>query len=136
MTARRVAPALALAAACVTGCGTAGGDLFVAQRSGSIPGAALTMRVIDDGQVVCDGARHALSSADLISAREVTRDLADPARAGVDLPPEKGTILRFSIRTADGTVAFSDTSHGQPQVFYRAAQLIRVIARGACGLQR
>jgi hypothetical protein len=45
-------------------------------------------------------------------------------------------VLRFRIRTEAGTVAFSDTSPGQPQIFYRAAELIRTIAKGACGLPR
>ncbi len=35
-----------------------------------------------------------------------------------------------------GTVAFSDTSAGQPQTFYRLAKLTRDVARGACGLAR
>lgn len=118
------------------GCGTPGADLFVATRTGSIPGAHLQMRVIDDGQVVCNGVKHAISSDDLIDAREVVRELADPAKDGMDLPPGRPTILRFRIRTEDGSVAFSDTSKGQPQAFYKAAQLIRTIARGACGLRR
>ncbi len=120
----------------LAGCGTAGADLLVAGRSGSIPGAALTMRLIDDGQVVCNGATHRLSSAELIEARKVVRDLAEPARRGVSLPPGHPSILRFRIRTVDGLVGFSDTSAGQPQVFYRVAQLIRGIARGDCGLPR
>lgn len=131
---RRLAPFAALAL--LAGCGTAGADLMVVERSGSIPGAKLSMRVIDDGQVECNGTRHDLSSDDLIEAREVVRELADSARDGVSLPPGKTTILRFRIRTEDGVVGFSDTSSGQPQVFYRAAQLVRTVAKGACGLDR
>jgi hypothetical protein len=119
-----------------TGCGTAGADLMVVDRSGSIKGADLRMRVIDDGQVECNGARHDLGSDDLIEAREVVRELADHARENLSLPPGKPTILRFRIRTEDGVVGFSDTSPGQPKVFYRAAQLVRTIAKGACGLER
>jgi hypothetical protein len=130
--------ALAAIAAAVLlgGCGTPGADLFVARRSGSIPGAGLTMRVIDDGQVVCNGHQHPLSSDLLIHARELVRDLAKPAKAGTSLPRGRGTILRYRIRTEDGTVAFSDTSRGQPPAFYRAALLIRQIAKGPCGLPR
>jgi len=118
------------------GCGTPGADLLVAERAGTIPGAHLRMRLIDDGQVVCNGRTHALSSANLIEARRIVRDLGEAARRRVSLPPGDPSILRFRIRTADGLVGFSDTSPGQPQVFYRAAQLIRTIARGACGLAR
>lgn len=130
---RRLAPLLL---ALLAGCGTAGADLMVVQRSGSIPGAGLRMRVIDDGRVECNGARHDLSSAQLIAARDVARDLAGPARRRTRLAPGPGAILRFRIRTADGAVAFSDTSPRQPRVFYRAAQLVRTIAKGACGLPR
>lgn len=134
---RRVVPPLALAAlAALAGCGTEGADLMVVERSGSIPGADLTMRVIDDGQVECNGERHDLSSQQLIDAREVVRDLAEPATDALSLPPGDPTIMRFRIRTEDGVVGFSDTSPGQPMAFYEAADLVRTIAKGACGLER
>jgi hypothetical protein len=132
---RAALPAVLLVAA-LAGCGTPGADLMVVSRSGSIPGADLKMRVIDDGQVVCNGRTHDLSSDDLIDAREVARDLGKPASEGASLAPGHPTILRFRITTEAGTVEFSDTSKGQPQVFYKAAQLVRTIARGACGLPR
>ena len=120
----------------LAGCGTAAGDLMVVERSGDIRFADLSMRVIDDGQVECNGERHDLSSDLLIEAREVVRELAEPAAAGVSLPPGDPTILRFRIRTAEGVVGFSDTSPDQPDVFYRAALLVRNIAQDACGLRR
>ena len=120
----------------LSGCGTAGADLMVVDRSGSIPGARLHMRVIDDGQVECNGKRHDLPSDQLIDAREVTRDLGDYAKRNTSLPPGKPTILRFRIRTEDGVVGFSDSSPRQPKVFHRAAQLVRTIAKEACGLPR
>lgn len=129
-------PLAPLLLALLAGCGTAGADLMVVQRSGSIPGAGLRMRVIDDGRVVCNGARYDLPSAQLIAARDVARDLAGAARRRTRLAPGPGAILRLRIRTADGIVAFSDTSPRQPRVFYRAAQLVRTIAKGACGLPR
>jgi hypothetical protein len=125
-----------LAAAALAGCGTPGADLFVARRSGSIPGAALRMRAVDDGTVMCNGRSHDLDSRDLILARVLAADLSKLAKRHASLPPGRSSILRFAIRTQDGTVAFSDTSTGQPAVFYRAAQLIRTIARRDCGLPR
>lgn len=125
---------LLLAAA--SGCGTAGADLMVVERTGSIRGADLRMRVIDDGQVECNGRVHDLPSELLIESREVVRELAAPARAGTSLPPGDPSILRFRIRTEDGVVGFSDTSPRQPEAFYRAAQLVRRIAKQACGLER
>jgi hypothetical protein len=125
-----------VAAGLLAGCGTQGADLMVVDRSGSIPGARLEMRVIDDGQVECNGERHDLGSEQLIEAREVVRELAEPALRNLSLPPGDSTILRFRIRTEDGVVGFSDTSPDQPEVLPRAAQLVRTIAKDACGLQR
>lgn len=127
---------LPLLAVALSACGTAGADLMIVERSGSIPGADLQMRVIDDGQVVCNGARYDLGSDELIETRDIVRELAEPARQSRSLPPGDATILRFRIRTEDGVVGFSDTSPGQPQVFFRAAQLVRTIAKGTCGLER
>jgi hypothetical protein len=125
-----------VAAAVVAGCGTPGADLFVAHRTGAIPGAELRMRTIDDGHVVCNGREHELDGHDLILSRVLVVDLQKFAKAHTTLPAGHPSILRFSIRTQDGNVSFSDTSPGQPPVFYRAAQLIRTIAKRSCGLTR
>src|SRR5205823_6210209 len=118
----RPSAAIALVALAVAGCGAPGADLFVASRSGSIPGAALRMRVVDDGQVVCNGRQHELSSHDLIQARAMVDAIGKQAKRDISLPPGHPTILRYRIETQDGTVAFSDTSPGQPKPFYQAAQ--------------
>jgi hypothetical protein len=128
--------ALLLPLAVLAGCGTDGADLMDVARSGDIPGAKLTVRVIDDGQVECNGVRHDMTSDQLIEAREVVRELEEPAADGLSLPPGDPSILRFRIRTEEGVVGFSDTSPDQPVVFYEAAQLIRDIAQDACGLER
>ena len=47
-----------IAAVAVAGCGGPGADLFVVTRSGQGPGAALTLRVSDDGFVRCNGGRR------------------------------------------------------------------------------
>ena len=126
----------AVLAAVLGGCGTPGADLLIVHRTGTIPGAGLELRVLDDGQAICNGTTHELPSRMLIDARVAVRDLADPAKAGLRLPPGPGAILRFDVRSEDGTVAFSDTSRGQPRVFYRVALLVRRIAMGPCGLPR
>lgn len=116
----------------VAGCGTPGRDLMVVQRSGSLPGAGLSMRVIDDGVVTCDGVRYDMTSEQVIAARELERELEPVARSGLRLPPRPGSTMRYRIRTKDGTVAFADTSGGQPRVFFEAALLVRRLARDAC----
>jgi hypothetical protein len=121
----------------LAGCGGEARDLFLVQRSGSIPGARLSLRVTDDGRASCN--RRPLvdiTSAQLIGAREDERDLEGPAERRVRLPPGPGSVLRYAVRLEEGTVRFSDTSPRQPPVFFRVAALTRQIARGPCGLAR
>jgi hypothetical protein len=135
--------ALALVSA---GCnGPRPADLFVVQRSGSIEGARLTLRITDDGGAYCNGGgRREVTSAQLIDARELRRELdgqPDKGKRGLaaqhlDLKPGAVTTLSYRVRSEQGTVVFSDTSPHQPQAFYRLAKLTRDIARGPCGLPR
>jgi hypothetical protein len=119
-------------------------DLFLVQRTGSIPGAKLTLRLTDDGGAYCnEGERHELTSAQLITARELRRELDGEkdedvglAEKHLDLPPGSVTTLRYRVRSENGTVAFSDTSAHQPQAFYRLAQLTHEVAKQDCGLPR
>jgi hypothetical protein len=141
---------IALALVLAAGCGGGPpGDLFVVTRSGSIPGAKLTLRLIDDGGASCNGgARHDITSEQLIEARELHRELdgddhaKDPKEVEglvaqhLDLPPGSVTTLSYRVRSEKGVVAFSDTSAHQPQAFYRIAKLTRDVARQACGLAR
>jgi hypothetical protein len=143
---RRAVPATAVLAVLVlAGCsGPTPADLFVVQRTGTIPGARLTLRFIDDGGVSCNGGpRREISSAQLIEARELRRELDGEtdedvglAEKHLDLPPGRVTTLSYRVRSENGTVAFSDTSAHQPQAFYRLAQLTREVAKGPCGLPR
>jgi hypothetical protein len=139
---------LAATAAALTACnGSLPADLFLVQRSGSIAGARLTLRISDDGGAFCnDGPRKEITSAQLITAREIRRELDgdkndDENKIGlaakhINLPPGTITTLSYRVRSEEGTVVFSDTSAHQPQTFYRLAQLTRDVARGACGLPR
>ncbi|HEX6390626.1 MAG TPA: hypothetical protein VFZ89_14300 [Solirubrobacteraceae bacterium] len=132
---------LVLLAGC--GGGTPSADLFVVKRSGTIPGAKLTLLVSDGGSVRCnDGPEREISSEQLIDARAILRDLEGerdedgPIDESLTLPPLRNSIMRYEVRAEDGRVAFSDTSRGQPQVFYEVAKFTRDVAKGACGLPR
>jgi hypothetical protein len=133
---RRSAAALAVAAfAC--GCGTPSPDLFVVTRTGTIPGGALSVLVRDDGTARCNGGgERAIGDERLLTARELARDLREPAERALSLAPRPGSIMRYRVRVEDGTVSFSDTSRGQPGVFFRVAAFTREIARDVCGLAR
>lgn len=126
-------------------------DLFLVERTGSIPGARLTLRLTDDGGAYCNAQKRAeLTSAQLISAREIRRaldggddsagndnDQKALARRHLNLPPAAGiTSYQYKVRSQQGEVAFADTSKGQPETFYKLAQLTREIAIRNCKLPR
>jgi hypothetical protein len=125
------------------GCGGEAGDLMLVERSGSIPGARLQLRFTVDGRVGCSqgaGLRE-LTSAQTIDARAIERALAGdeqpgPAARHVSLAPGPGSILRYRASMEAGSVAFSDTSRGQPPAFFRLAKLTRDVSRDVCGNRR
>ncbi len=127
----------------LAGCGVASPDLFVLHRSGSVPGARLTLLVNDGGTVRCNGGPpKTITSAQLIKARGAVDDLKGkpdtpgPATLATQLPARPNSILRYVVRDEDGTVAFSDTSAHQPKVFFQLAALTRELAQKVCGLPR
>jgi hypothetical protein len=138
--ARRVAAvgcAWVAAAAALAGCGGEAHDLFVVQRDGSVPGASLALRVTDDGRASCNrGPLVDITSAQLIDARELQRDLAPIAARRLALAPGRGSVLRYRVTLEDGAVRFADTSRGQSPPLFRVAKLTRDIARGPCRLAR
>jgi hypothetical protein len=132
-----VAAALAALAIAVAGCGSEARDLFLVTRSGDVPGARLTLRITDDGRASCN--RRPLveiSSDQVIAARESTRDLEDPAKAGLRLAPGPQSVFSYRVRTEEGTVVWSDDSRRQPAVLFKLAKLTRDVAKGPCHLAR
>lgn len=132
-----------LVAALLAGCGGPSPDLFVVERTGSVPGARLTLVVDDGGFVRCNGGeRLPISSEQLITAREVERALSGeeeqpgPAARNLRLAPRPGSVLRYDVRTEAGSVTFADTSTGQPPDLFRLARLTRTLAKEVCGLPR
>jgi hypothetical protein len=129
-----LALAVALAAA---GCGGEARDLFLVQRGGNVPGARLALRVTDDGRASCNrGPLVDITSAQLIAARELQRDLEPLAKRRFSLPPGRDSVLRYRVELEDGSVRFADDSRGQPPALFRVAALTRAVARGPCGLER
>jgi hypothetical protein len=118
------------------GCGNrTSPDLFVLERSGTVPGARLTLRVQDDGQVGCNGrARRRLPDELLLDAREIARELNRVAPRA--LAPGARSILTYRLRLERGTVRFSDSSRGQTKQMYLAQAFARAVARRVCGLPR
>jgi hypothetical protein len=127
---------LALTALLVAGCGTASPDLFEVRRSGEDRAANLTMVVNDGGRVTCNGREHELDADRLLRARELSRELAEPAELGIELPPGPDANLSYRVRMEAGTVAFSDTSRGNPPAFNRLAAFTKDVAERVCGIVR
>ena len=128
---------LALATVAIGACGSEARDLFLVTRSGDVPGARLTLRVTDDGRASCNGKPLVdITSAQLITAREIERDLEKPATAQLRLAPGPQPVFSYRVRTEDGGVAWSDDSPRQPAALFRLAQLTRDVAKGPCHLVR
>jgi hypothetical protein len=127
--------ALALALL-VAGCGAEAPDLFQVTRSGADRNANVTLVVSDGGSVRCNGAEHALDAKLLLRARELARALGRQAELGLELPPGRGSTLRYRARLESGHVAFSDRSTGQPRTFSQLAQFTKDVAEDVCGLTR
>jgi hypothetical protein len=130
---RRLVVVLALLFA---GCGTASPDLFEVKRSGEDRAANLTMVVNDGGRVSCNGREHELDADRLLEARELTRELEKPAELGIELPPGPNPVLSYRVRMDAGSVAFSDTSKGNPEEFLKLAAFTKDVAERICGIVR
>jgi hypothetical protein len=131
----RAAAAAALLVA-LAGCGSAAPDLFEVQRTGQGRNAKLDMVVNDGGEVTCNGRVHPLNGKLLLRARSVARDLGDSAELGLELPPGHGTVLRYRVRTEQGTVSFADSSAHQPRAFFAVQALTKDISEDVCRLAR
>jgi hypothetical protein len=119
------------------GCGAAAPDVFLLTRSGSIPGARLTLLVNDSGTVRCNGgAPRALPDKRLLDARRIAEDLSEEAQEDLSLPAPRGSVLRYRLRTEDGTVTFSDEDAGRRPEFAPVIVFARSVAQDVCGLPR
>lgn len=123
------------------GCGgVTAPDLFIVQRSGSDPGAKLTLLVNEEGRVHCNGvgARngHKLKLGDsaLVQARAIQEDLKEPAAEHLSLPPGHASVLSYFVRDEHGWVRFADNSAGQPKVLRELALFVLRTAQRVCGL--
>jgi hypothetical protein len=120
----------------VAGCGSTPPDLFAVSRSGPDRPANLTMVVSDGGSVTCNGKAHPLEAKWLLQARELARELSKQAQLGLELPPGPGANLSYKVRLEAGTVAFSDTSRGNPPSFYALAAFTKDVSERVCGIVR
>jgi hypothetical protein len=127
---------LLLAVVGLAACGSPPPDLFLVTRTGPDPAANLTMLVSDGGSVTCNGKQHALDAKHLLQARELARDLSKQAKLGLELPPGPKSNLSYKVKLESGTVAFSDTSKGNPPAFFQLAAFTKDVSEQVCGIVR
>lgn len=129
--------ALAAAALASAGCGAQTPDLFLLTRAGTIPGAHLILLVNDGGTVRCNGgAPRTLPDPQLLAARDIATSLAKDAKRGLVLRRPPGAVLRFHLRSQDGTVTFSDIDAARRPELGKVVAFARTVARDVCGLAR
>jgi hypothetical protein len=134
---RRRAAIAAIAAAClIGGCGgIKAPDLFIVERTGTVPGAQLTLVVNEEGGVRCNGGRTLkLSDPQLVEARAIQEDLHDLASKHATLAAGAGSVLSYYVREESGAVRFSDNSFGQPHVLRQLALFVLQTSRQVCHL--
>ncbi len=126
-----------LAAVALSGCGAAYPDIFLLTRSGSLPGAKLTLLVNDGGTVQCNGGKaRPLPDKLLLDARELDRNLLDDLHADLTLPRPANALLRYRLRDQEGTVTFSDVDAGRHHELGPVIAFARTVAQDVCGLAR
>jgi hypothetical protein len=126
----------ALLAAAVTGCGTPSPDLFVMKRDGTVPGAKLTLLVSDQTARCNDGPVKQLTSAQILEARDIRRELLDVQAGSVAIPKAPpAQIFSFAVQTEKGTLRYPDTAQ-RPSILPRLSRFVRRVAIDTCGLPR
>jgi hypothetical protein len=134
---RAVAVGLLLAAALAAGCGgVRASDVFIVERTGTIPDGRLTLLVNEEGGVRCNGgATLKLGDPQLVQARAIQEDLRDPASKHVSLPARAGSVFSYYLRDENGSVRFADDSAGQPAAFRNLALFVLQTAQQVCHLR-
>jgi len=135
----RACCALAAASVALLAAGCGGGieapDLFVVERSGTAPGARLTLLVNEEGGLRCNGGpERKLSDPQIIQARAIQEELKEPAEQGLYLPARSGSVLSYRVRDENGTVRFADNSTGQTKVLRNLALFVLQVAQSVCRL--
>jgi hypothetical protein len=124
-------------AALIAGCG--GGviapDLFIVERTGSVPGAKLTLLINEEGGLHCNGGPELkLSEPQIIQARAIQEELKTPASEHTSLPARPGSVFGYHLRDESGSVTFADNATAQPKVFRNLALFVLQVAQQNCHL--
>ena len=124
--------AIALAAVAVAGCGASTEDLMAIEVTHGPAHRELRIRVTNDGRASCGGQLQPLASQTLLDAREVKRAMRPLARRGATFAAA-GSGRHYLFRSFDGSVSWSEGSHGPPalgRTTLLALRLERQLCRG------
>ncbi len=130
------AAAMALLAFAAGACGTPSPDLFVVDRDGTVPGAKLRLLVSDQTARCNDRPPERLTSAQIVEARDIRRDLLllqAEDEAVPEAPPAQ--FFTFAVQTEEGAVRYPDTQQ-RPVLLPRLSRFVRRVAIDTCGLKR
>ena len=126
------AAALALAPAA---CGGSSGDLMSIDVSGGAARRSQRIVVQDNGQATCNGGPLTdIGSSALIEARDLERELKDPAEDARTFPSATpgAAGATYVARTNDGTVRWQETARGLPPVLPRVVLFALQQGRKLC----
>jgi hypothetical protein len=126
------APAVVLAVL-VAGCfEVQSADLFLLTRTGQ--GGKLTLLVNDGGTVRCNGAKaKPISNTSLITARDLSDNLATDAQNHLTIPRAAGSVYYFTIKLEQGTISFPDRAAATHNVLAQAELFAAQTAQKECG---
>jgi hypothetical protein len=111
----------AVAALALAGCGGSPGDLLAIDVSGGAAQRHQRIVVENNGNATCNGGpTRDIGSEALIQAREIERDLKDPADAATDYGPGRRGGTSYVARTKDGTVRWQEGAPRLPPVLPKA----------------
>jgi hypothetical protein len=129
---RAALPLAALAALLLAGCGGDPGELLTVSTSGG-GGDNHRFVVTGDGRGRCDsGELHTLPSSHVLDAREVERELKEPAKQRATFMSGPPGARRYVFSTNDGIVSFVEGARGAPPVVAKAIVLVQELKSDLC----
>jgi hypothetical protein len=116
----------------VSGCGGPAADLFAVARSGSVPGADVTLIPSGDGTVRCNGRRHELPDPLVLTAENLADDLTTPASKALRLPSGPHPVYTYVVSTPSGVFSYSDDSPRQSITLRHLQEWVLTVVRTVC----
>jgi hypothetical protein len=124
---------VALTFVLLAGCGldVQSPDIFLITRVGQ--GSKLTLLVNNGGFARCNGGKSkAISSGQLISARDLSDNLQSDASNGLTIDPTAHTVYTYTIRMQPGTIRFPDVAAGGHRYLAQAEFYFVRAMQGIC----